>query len=40
VAESNVVDRHIRNLRMKLQSHSPRPYIATVRGLGYRFWNG
>jgi len=40
VAESNVVDRHIRNLRMKLQSHTPRPYIATVRGLGYRFWNG
>jgi DNA-binding response OmpR family regulator len=38
VAESNVVDRHIRNLRTKLQSHSGRPkYIATVAGRGYRF---
>jgi DNA-binding response OmpR family regulator len=31
VAESNVVDRYIRNLRIKLQNHSRRPrYIATV----------
>jgi len=38
VAESNVVDRHIRNLRAKLQNHSRRPrYIATVPGRGYRF---
>lgn len=38
VAESNVVDRHIRNLRVKLQNHSRRPqYIATVPGRGYRF---
>ena len=38
VAESNVVDRHIRNLRIKLQNHSRRPrYIVTVPGLGYRF---
>ena len=38
VAESNVVDRHIRNLRMKLQNHSrQRRYIATVPGRGYRF---
>jgi len=38
VAESNVVDRHIRNLRSKLQNHSRRPrYIATVPGRGYRF---
>jgi two-component system KDP operon response regulator KdpE len=38
VAESNVVDRHIRNLRVKLQNHSNRPrYIATVPGQGYRF---
>jgi two-component system, OmpR family, KDP operon response regulator KdpE len=38
VAESNVVDRHIRNLRVKLQNHSDRPrYIATVPGRGYRF---
>lgn len=38
VAESNIVDRHIRNLRMKLQSDSHRPrYIVTVPGRGYRF---
>jgi DNA-binding response OmpR family regulator len=38
VAESNVVDRHIRNLRNKLRDHSRRPrYIATVAGRGYRF---
>jgi DNA-binding response OmpR family regulator len=38
VPGSNVVDRHIRNLRVKLQSHSrPLPYIATVPGRGYRF---
>jgi DNA-binding response OmpR family regulator len=38
VAESNVVDRHIRNLRAKLQGHSGRRrYIATVPGRGYRF---
>jgi DNA-binding response OmpR family regulator len=38
VAESNVVDRHIRNLRTKLRNHSRRPkYIATVPGRGYRF---
>ncbi len=38
VAESNVVDRHIRNLRIKLQNHSRRGrYIATVPGRGYRF---
>lgn len=38
VAESNVVDRHVRNLRVKLQDdwHQPR-YIATVPGHGYRF---
>jgi DNA-binding response OmpR family regulator len=37
-AESNVVDRHIRGLRAKLQNdwHRPR-YIATVPGKGYRF---
>jgi DNA-binding response OmpR family regulator len=38
VAESNVVDRHIRNLRAKLQTHSGRSkYITTVPGRGYRF---
>jgi two-component system KDP operon response regulator KdpE len=37
-AESNVVDRHIRALRGKLQDdwHKPR-FIATVPGRGYRF---
>jgi len=38
VAESNVVDRHVRNLRVKLQNDHRRPrYIATVPGRGYRF---
>jgi DNA-binding response OmpR family regulator len=38
VAESNVVDRHIRKLRIKLQNHTQRPqYIATVPRRGYRF---
>ena len=38
VAESNVVDRHIRSLRAKLQDDYRRPrFIATVSGHGYRF---
>jgi DNA-binding response OmpR family regulator len=38
VAESNVVDRHIRGLRVKLQNDYRRPrFIATVPGHGYRF---
>ena len=38
VAESNVVDRHIRALRVKLQNDYRRPrFIATVPGHGYRF---
>ena len=38
IAESNVVDRHIRNLRAKLQNDYRRPrFIATVPGKGYRF---
>ena len=38
VAGSNIVDRHIRNLRAKLQNHSRQArYIATVPGRGYRF---
>jgi DNA-binding response OmpR family regulator len=38
LADSNVVDQHIRNLRTKLQDHWRRPrYITTVRGRGYRF---
>jgi len=38
VAESNVVDRHVRNLRIKLQNGWKHPrYIATIAGRGYRF---
>lgn len=38
LAESNIVDRHIRSLRAKLQNdwHAPR-YVETVPGQGYRF---
>ncbi|MEP6667129.1 MAG: response regulator transcription factor [Nocardioidaceae bacterium] len=38
VAESNIVDRHVRSLRIKLQNDYRRPrFIATVPGRGYRF---
>ena len=38
VAESNVVDRHVRSLRIKLQNDYRHPrFIATVPGEGYRF---
>lgn len=38
VAESNVVDRHIRSLRSKLQNDYRAPrFIATIPGRGYRF---
>jgi len=38
VAESNIVDRHIRTLRSKLQNDYRHPrFIATVPGKGYRF---
>ena len=38
VAESNIVDRHIRSLRIKLQDDYRNPrFIATVPGMGYRF---
>ena len=38
VSESNVVDRHIRSLRIKLQNGYRNPrFIATVPGRGYRF---
>ena len=49
IAESNIVDRHIRSLRIKLQNDYRHPrFIATVPGRGYRFvptftnagWNG
>lgn len=41
ISESNVVDRHVRALRAKLQDdwHKPR-YIETVSGAGYRFVPG
>ena len=38
VAESNIVDRHVGSLRIKLHDDYRRPrFIATVPGLGYRF---
>ena len=38
VAESNVVDRHVRGLRIKLQDDYRKPrFIETVGGQGYRF---
>lgn len=38
IAESNVVDRHVRSLRVKLQNDYRHPrFIATVPGEGYRF---
>jgi DNA-binding response OmpR family regulator len=38
VSESNIVDRHIRSLRVKLQNDYRHPrFIATVPGRGYRF---
>jgi DNA-binding response OmpR family regulator len=38
VAESNIVDQHVRSLRVKLQNDYRHPrFIATVPGEGYRF---
>ncbi len=38
VADSNIVDRHIRNLRIRLQNNWRHPrFIATIPGKGYRF---
>jgi DNA-binding response OmpR family regulator len=38
VAESNIVDRHIRSLRVKLQNDYKHPrFIKTVPGVGYQF---
>jgi DNA-binding response OmpR family regulator len=38
VAESNIVDRHVRSLRIKLKNDYRHPrFIATVPGQGYRF---
>ena len=41
LAESNLVDRHVRNLRVKLKNSWRRPrFIETVPGKGYRFLTG
>ena len=38
VADSNIVDRHIRNLRVKLQNGYRRPrFLSTIPGQGYSF---
>ena len=38
IAGSNIVDRHVRNLRLKLKDHWRNPrFIGTVPGKGYRF---
>ncbi|HPI69367.1 MAG TPA: response regulator transcription factor, partial [Bacteroidales bacterium] len=34
--DSNFIDVHIKNLRKKLNLHSPTPWLETVRGVGYR----
>jgi DNA-binding response OmpR family regulator len=34
--DSNFIDVHIKNLRKKLYSHAPAPWLETVRGVGYR----
>lgn len=41
LATSNMLERHIRNLRGKLKNNSRRPrYILTKRGVGYTFMRG
>ncbi len=34
--DSNFIDVHIKNVRKKLNSHAPTPWLETVRGIGYR----
>jgi DNA-binding response OmpR family regulator len=34
--DSNFIDVHVKNLRKKLNLHSPSPWLETVRGVGYR----
>lgn len=36
--DSNFIDVHIKNLRKKLNTHSPSPWLETVRGVGYRIY--
>jgi len=38
--DSNFIDVHIKNLRKKLNHHSPSPWLETVRGVGYRVSTG
>jgi DNA-binding response OmpR family regulator len=38
--DSNFIDVHIKNLRKKLNSHAPTPWLETVRGVGYRVSTG
>jgi len=38
--DSNFIDVHIKNLRKKLNLHSPSPWLETVRGVGYRISTG
>jgi DNA-binding response OmpR family regulator len=34
--DSNFIDVHIKNVRKKLNSHAPTPWLETVRGIGYK----
>ncbi|MDZ7633434.1 MAG: response regulator transcription factor [Bacteroidales bacterium] len=34
--DSNFIDVHIKNIRKKLSTHAPTPWLETVRGVGYR----
>lgn len=34
--DSNFIDVHVKNLRKKLNSYAPTPWLETVRGVGYR----
>ncbi|MRR19365.1 response regulator transcription factor [bacterium] len=34
--DSNFIDVHIKNIRKKLNTHAPTPWLETVRGVGYR----
>jgi DNA-binding response OmpR family regulator len=38
--DSNFIDVHIKNLRKKLNQHSPSPWLETIRGVGYRVSTG
>lgn len=37
--DSNFIDVHIKNIRKKLGTHAPTPWLETVRGVGYRITN-